>query len=80
MTSSPYYNQGNDKAESAVKVAKNILKKSGQEDPYLALLAYRNSPQQCYSYSPAERLMSKKLNDIIPAIPTWLQPRQIDNS
>ena len=80
VTSSPYYSQGNGKAESAVKVAKNILKKSGQEDPYLALLAYRNTPQQGYTYSPAERLMSRKLKDIIPAIPTLLQPCPIDNS
>ena len=80
VTSSPYYSQGNGKVESAVKVAKNILKKSGQEDPYLALLAYRNTPQQGYTYSPAEKLMSRKLKDIIPAIPTLLQPCPIDNS
>ena len=57
VTWSPYYSQGNGKAESAVKVAKNILKKSGQEDPYLALLAYCNMPQQSYIYSPADRLI-----------------------
>ena len=54
--SSPYHRQGNGKAESAVKIAKNILKKSRHEDPYLALLAYRNTPQQGYDYSPAQRL------------------------
>ena len=38
VKSSPYYSQGNGKAESAVKIAKNILKKSQKEDLYLALL------------------------------------------
>ena len=40
------YSRGNGKVESAVKIAKNILKKSRKEDPYLALLAYRNTPQR----------------------------------
>lgn len=53
--SSPYHSQGNGKAESAVKIVKNILKKSRNEDPYLALLAYRNTPQHGYNYSPAKR-------------------------
>ena len=42
--SSPYYSQGNGRAESAVKIPKNILKQSPQKDQtYLALLAYRNT-------------------------------------
>ena len=49
--------------QSAVKVAKNIFKNSDNEDPYLALLAYRNTPQQGYVYSPAERLVARKLKD-----------------
>ena len=75
IKSSPYHSQGNKKAESAVKVAKNILKKSHHEDPYLALLAYRNTPQQGYAYSPAQRLMSRRLQDIIPRAPSQLRPR-----
>lgn len=45
VISSPYYSRGNWEAESAVKIAKHILKKSWKEDPYqyLALLAYRNT-------------------------------------
>ena len=70
--SSPYHSQGNGKAESAVKIAKNILKKSRNEDPHLALLAYRNTRQQGYNYSPAERLMSRKLQDIIPTATSQL--------
>ena len=66
VKSSPYYCRGNGKAESTVKVAKNILKKSRHEDPYLALLAYRNTPQEGHPYSPAQRLMSRRLRDLIP--------------
>ena len=64
--STPYHSQGNGNAESVVKIAKNILKKSRNEVLYLALLAYRNTPQQGYDYFPAEPLMSWKLRDIIP--------------
>jgi transposase InsO family protein len=39
IKSSPYHSKGNGKTESAVKVAKYILKKARHEDPYLALLA-----------------------------------------
>ena len=59
--SSPYHSRSNGKAEFAVKVAKNILTKAHQEDPYLVLLAYRNTPQQGHTYSTAERIMSRKL-------------------
>ena len=72
---SPYYSRANGKAESAVKIAKNILKKSRHEDPYLALLAYRNTPQQGCSYSPAQRLMSRRLNGIIPTARSRLVPQ-----
>ena len=78
--SSPYHSRGNGKAESAVKIAKNILKKSRHEDPYLALLAYRNTPQQGYDYSPAQRLMSRRLRDIIPTAPRQLAPQTVSPS
>ena len=78
--SSPYHSQGNGKAESAVKISKNILKKSRYEDPYLALLAYRNTPQQGYDYSPAQRLMSRRLRDIIPTAPLQLAPHTVSPS
>ena len=61
--------------ESAVKIAKNILKKSRKEDPYLALLAYRNTPPQGYNYSPAQHLMSRRLKDIIPTTHHQLTPQ-----
>ena len=75
IKSSPYHSRGNGKAESAIKIAKNILKTSRHEDPYLALLAYRNTPQQGYDYSPAQRLMSRRLQDIIPTATSQLVPQ-----
>ena len=80
VKSSPYYSRGNGKAESAAKIAKSILKKSRKEDPSLALLAYRNTPQQGYNYSPAQRLMSKRFKDIIPAAHHQLTPQKASPS
>ena len=62
-------------AESAVKFGKNILKKSHNEDLYFALLVYWNTPQEGYDYSPAERLMSWKRQDIIPTATSPLVPK-----
>ena len=80
VKSSPSYSWGNGKAEPAFKIAKNILKKSRKEDPYLALLAYSNTPQQGYNYSPAQRLMSKRFKDIIPAAHHQLTPQKASPS
>ena len=62
--------------ECTVKIAKNILKKSRHEDPYLALLAYCNTPQQGYDYSPVQRLMVRRLQDIYPIAPSNLFHRK----
>ena len=73
--SSPCRSQGNGKAESAVNISKNILKRSRHEDPYLALLAYRNTLLQGCDYSNVERLMSRKRLDIIPTATSQLVPK-----
>ena len=46
LASSPGNGKANGKAESGVKTAKRILKKSirARTDPYLAILDYRNKP------------------------------------
>ncbi|CAB4034543.1 Transposon Tf2-6 poly [Paramuricea clavata] len=80
VKSSPYHSKGNGKAESAVKVAKNILKKARHEDPYLALLAYRNTPQQGHTFSPAQRLMNRKLRDITVSVPQQLKPHPVSST
>ncbi len=44
VTSSPYWPQGNGKAEAAVKIVERMYQKN--KDIHLALLDYRNTPQQ----------------------------------
>ena len=71
ITSSPYHSQGNGEAERAVGTVKRLLEK--EEDPYLALLAYRSTPLQ-NGYSPAELLMSRKLRASVPISRQQLKP------
>lgn len=72
VTSSPYHSQANGKAESAVKIGKGMLKKS--DDLHLALLNYRNTPQQGHSYSPSQRLMGRRTRTTIPTSQSLLTP------
>ena len=59
QTSSPYWPKGNGKAESAVKIVKNMMKKC--DDLELALLSYRKTPNKNHSQSPAQRSMNRHL-------------------
>ena len=61
-TSSPSYPQSNGKVENAVKMAKNLMKKAmdSQSDPYLALLAWRNTPSESVNSSPAQRIFGRR--------------------
>ncbi|XP_064212655.1 uncharacterized protein K02A2.6-like [Tribolium castaneum] len=76
ITSSPHYQQSNGQAESAVKLLKTILRKN--EDPYLALLTYRNTPTKC-GLSPAQLLFGRNLRDRLPRLPSGLKPATIDH-
>lgn len=69
VTSSPHYPRSNGKAESAVKAAKNLLKKAIKDnsDPWLALLDNRNTPTEEMRSSPAQRLMSRNTRTLLPA-------------
>ena len=80
-TSSPYYSQSNGKVESAVKIAKSLLKKShaDKSDFMLALLDWRNSPTPVVKTSPVQRLMSKRTKSLLPIDSKLLYPKVVDN-
>ena len=75
-TSSPGNSKANGKVESAVKTAKNLLRKalSARTDPYIAILDYRNTPTQGMESSPAQRLMNRRTRTLLPTTKTLLQP------
>lgn len=74
--SSPEYQQANGEAENTVKLLKNILRKC--DDPYLGLLAYRNTPLSC-GLSPAELLYGRKLKDRVPTMNYKLLPKEVNH-
>ena len=67
--SSPEHPKANGLAENTVKIVKNLLKKASksQEDPYIALLAYRSTPTADGLPSPAERLFGRKIRNHLPS-------------
>ncbi|KAJ8386635.1 hypothetical protein AAFF_G00168670 [Aldrovandia affinis] len=78
-TSSPYNSQSNGKAESAVKIAKTLLKKAALDggDPWKAVLAWRNTPTEGLHSSPVERLMSRRTRTFLPTRDTQLKPKVV---
>ena len=63
-------------AGAAVKIAKRMMKKCSfnQEDPYIALLNLRNTPQEGVKYSPVQRLMGRRTKTLLPTKPQLLKP------
>ena len=74
-TSSPHYPQSNGKVENVVKTAKALLKKAkdGHSNPFLSLLAFRNTPIPGFDSSPAQRLMNRSTRTTLPTTSTLLQ-------
>ncbi len=78
-TSSPTYPRSNGMVERAIQTHKRLLTKAAedQSDPYLALLALRNSPVAGMTHSPAELLMSRRLRSPLPTSAAALQPKVV---
>ncbi|KAK7933832.1 hypothetical protein WMY93_004728 [Mugilogobius chulae] len=76
VMSSPRHPKSNGKAESAVKIVKNLSKRaaSAGTDPWLAILQWRNTPTDDMHCSPAQRLMARRLKTSLPVSDTLLQP------
>ncbi|XP_077969898.1 uncharacterized protein LOC120339406 [Styela clava] len=70
VTSSPGHQQANGKAESSVKIFKNMLKRTANanEDQFLALIEIRNTPRQDLNSSPSKMLFGRSTRSIIPTI------------
>ena len=80
--SSPHYPQSNGKIENAVKTAKKLLikaKASGQ-DPYLAILDWRNTPSPSIGSSPVQRLFGRRTKTLSPTAGTLLQPKIMEGT
>ena len=76
-TTSPHHSKANGKVESAVKVAKRMLRKTTKsgEDQYLALLNIRNVPTQGVDSSPAQRLLGRRTRTLLPTTQSLLEPK-----
>jgi transposase InsO family protein len=75
-TSSPYHSRGNGKAEAAVRIIKSLLSKS--DNINLALLNLRNTPPQGHTYSPAQRMFSRRTRTTLPTLSILLKGEMID--
>lgn len=74
-TSSPKHPKSNGKAESAIKIAKTLIKKAAKsgKEIFLSLLNWRNTPNKIGS-SPVQRLYSRKTRGLLPMLEEGLRP------
>lgn len=79
-TCSPGNSKANGAAEASVKIAKRLMKKcnSDKQDPYMALLNLRNTPQEGMDYSPVQRFMGRRTKTLLPTVPSLLLPSNIN--
>lgn len=71
VTSSPHHQRANGKAESAVKVMKNLMIKCerDRQDQFEALMEQRNTPRQDTGLSPNQMMFGRQTRTLIPAFP-----------
>lgn len=74
VTTSPRYPQANGEVERMVQTIKRLIIKA--KDPYLSLLAYRDTPGPL-GKSPAELLMGRRLRTTVPVPPKSLLPQKV---
>lgn len=79
-TSSPRYPRGNGSVERGVQTVKGLLRKAryANEDTNYALLAYRSTPHETTSVSPAQLLMGRPLRTTLPSAPAHLTLKVIE--
>ena len=75
----PLHSQSNGKAESAVKIAKNLVNNATREnkDLEMALLGWRSTPD-IHSLSPTQKLMSRRTRTTIPTAEALLKPDVVE--
>jgi hypothetical protein len=77
ITSSPHYaqNRPNGKAENGVKTAKRLMEKAieDKQDPFLALLTWRNTPSEQLGCSPAQIIFGRRTRTHLPMTVKMLQ-------
>ena len=81
-TLSPRYPQSNGMSERAIQTIKNLLRKACEDenDPYIALLEYRNTAVSGLKESPAHLLMSRMLKSKLPTSASLLKPKVAENA
>jgi hypothetical protein len=80
-SSSPGHAQSNGKVENAVKSAKRIMRKAkkSNSDPFIALLNFRNTPQQVTDYSPVQQLINRRTCTLLPKKSSLLESNIPEN-
>lgn len=76
ITSSPYMPASNGEAESAVKISKKML---NQDDPWMAMLVYRDTVVQATGKSPAELMLGRHLRTTLPTLPNTVTQKGSTN-